>query len=317
MTDPVFSKEYAMKIAVFSATGDQGLAQLRAVIAAGHEAVAISRRPSDADLPKGVERVAADYADHDSLRRAMAGADAVLLNLPSTSFQEAGPLIEAAEVIAQAAAQSDRIKTLVFNTSMPLPDHVMGIAAQDARLDMRNRILNSGAPAIIIQPVVYLDNLLKAWAWPWIEKDHLIYYPHAETLDVCWICHDDLASLMVAAAERPHLAGRIFAVGGPEAIRGPDLARRLGRVWDIPLGFKSMALETCGETMANVFRSTATLDRETLAREMALKYAWYNDEKDRPFMVDMGPVLKELPVTLTALEDWAARQTLPIGAFAD
>lgn len=303
-----------MKIAIFSATGDQGMAQVRAVVAAGHKAVAISRRPDQADLPENVERVAADYADHDSLRCAIDGADAILLNLPSTSFHAAQPLIEATKVIAEAAAKT--AKPLIFNTSMPLPDHMMGIAAQDARLEMRNLILGSGAPAIIIQPVVYLDNLLKAWAWPTIEQDNLIYYPHAETLDVCWICHDDLAQLMIAAAERPHLAGRVFAVGGPEAIRGPDLARRLGKVWNRPLRFKSMSLEACGATMANVFRSTATLDQETLSHEMALKYAWYNDQNDRPFSVDMGPVLKDLPVTLTSLEDWAAKQALPVGVFA-
>lgn len=304
-----------MKIAIFSATGDQGLAQVRAALAAGHEPVAISRRPEAADLPAGVQRIAADYADHASLAAAMRGAEAVLLNLPSTSFQAAEPLIAAAEAIATAAAAQPGLRTLVFNTSMPLPDHMMGIKAQDARLEMRRRILGSGAPAIVVQPVVYLDNLLKAWAWPAIERDHLINYPHRETLDVCWICHDDLAQLMLAAAERPALAGRVFAVGGPEAIRGPDLARRLGRAWNLPLRFESMPLDTCGEVMAQVFRNTATLDAETLAREMALKYAWYNDLVDKPFFVDMAPVLRELPVTLTRLEDWAARQVLPFGAW--
>ena len=300
-----------MRVAVFSATGDQGIAQVRRLIELGHQAVAISRRPEKADLPDGVERVAADYGRHESLRAAMEGADAVLLNLPSTSFQEAAPLIEAAEVIAKAAAESDTVKILVFNTSMPVPGHEMGIAAQDARLEMRRRIFATGVPAIVIQPVVYLDNLLKAWAWPQIARENMIYYPHRETLDVCWICHDDLAKLMVAAAQRPQLAGRIFPVGGPEAIRGPDLARRLGQVWGKPLTFKSMPLETCGEIMADVFRASATLEREVLAREMALKYKWYNDETDRPFFVDMGPVLDALPVSLTSLEDWAARQTLP------
>jgi uncharacterized protein YbjT (DUF2867 family) len=304
-----------MKIAIFSATGDQGLAQVRAAQAAGHRPVAISRRPDRADLPAGTARIAADYADHESLAAAMDGAEAVLLNLPSTSFQAAGPLIAAAEAIAQAAARMPGLRTLVFNTSMPVPDHAMDIAAQDARLEMRRRILASGAPAIAIQPVVYLDNLLKAWAWPAIEHDHLICYPHREDLEVCWICHDDLARLMVAAAERPHLAGRVFPVGGPEAIRGPDLARRLGQAWGLPLRFESMPLDTCGEVMAEVFRDSASLDPETLAREMTRKYAWYNDPEDRPFFVDMAPVLRELPVRLTTLEDWAARQVLPWGAF--
>lgn len=303
-----------MKVAVYSATGVQGMGQVRALLAAGHQPIAISRRPEAADLPEGVVPVAADYDDHASLERAMEGADAVLLNLPSTSFQKAEPLIAAADAIARAAARSDSVKVLVFNTSMPVPDRMMGIAAQDARLEMRNRIMTAGVPAITIQPVVYLDNLLQPWAWPAIEKDNLLYYPHAETLEVCWICHDDLGKLMVAAAERPHLAGRIFDVGGPEAIRGPDLARRLGKVWDRPLRFESMPLDICGEVMAQVFEGKASLDRDTLAREMTLKYTWYNDETDRPFFVDMAPVLAELPVSLTSLEDWAARQVLPVGA---
>ncbi|MFN3642603.1 MAG: SDR family oxidoreductase [Gemmobacter sp.] len=304
-----------MRIAIFSGTGDQGAAQVRAALAKGHAAVAIARRPQDADLPAGAIRRAADYADHASLEAAMTGADAVLLNLPSTSFQAAGPLIAAVDAIAAAAARSATVRLIVFNTSMPVPGRRMGIKAQDARLDMRERILASGVPTVVIQPVVYLDNLLKAWAWPLIEREHLIRYPHRETLDVCWICHDDLAQLMLAAAERPGLAGRILDVGGPEAIRGPDLARRLGAVWGMPLRFESMPLETCGAVMAAVFRNTATLDAATLAREMTLKYAWYNDPTDRPFHIDMTPVLEALPVRLTTLEDWAARQVLPFGAF--
>lgn len=304
-----------MKIAIFSATGDQGLAQVRAATAAGHEVTAIARRPEAVELPQGVRPMPADYADHASLAAAIDGAEAVLLNLPSTSFQASEPLERATQAIAEAVAESDTVQMLVFNTSMPVPGHEMGIKAQDARLRMRRTILESGVPAAIIQPVVYIDNLLKAWAWPMIEKEHLINYPHGETLDVCWICHDDLAQLMLAAAERPHLAGRILDVGGPEPIRGPDLARRLGRVWNLPLRFESMPLDTCGEVMANVFRNTATLDLDVLAREMSLKYAWYNDPVDRPFHVDMAPVLRELPVTLTRLEDWAARQELPFGRY--
>jgi uncharacterized protein YbjT (DUF2867 family) len=303
-----------MKTAVFSATGDQGYAQVLALLEAGHQPIAISRDPDRAGFPREVQLRQADYADHSSLITSMEGADAVLLNFASTSFHAAGPQIEAAEVIGKAAAASDTIKSLVFNTSMPLPDHMMGIAAQDARLEMRNRIMASGAPAVSIQPVVYLDNLLKAWAWPQIEKNGLLYYPHRETLDVSWICHADLAKLMIAAAERPHLTGQVFPVGGPEAIRGPDLALRLSKVWDLPLRFESMPLETCGEIMASVFKGTATLDLDTLAHEMSLKYAWYNNETDKPFLVDMAPVLRKLPVVLNSLEDWAALQTLPIEA---
>lgn len=300
-----------MKIAIFSVSGDQGLAQVRRAIESGHTPIAISRNPGRSCPTDGTILRSADYGDHESLKKAIEGADVVLLNLPSTSFQSAEPLIEATKVIANSATGNPTAKLLVFNTSMPLPNKMMDIAAQDARLKMREIILASEIPAIVIQPVVYLDNLLKAWAWPEIRKSHLIHYPHREDLEVSWLCHDDLAKLMIAAAERPQLSGRIFSVGGPAFIRGPELARRLGGVWNMPLQFKPMSLEEFGARMADVFAKKTSLDSATLAREMTKKYAWYNDPVDRPFRVDMGPVLKELSVTLTSLEDWASQQTLP------
>jgi uncharacterized protein YbjT (DUF2867 family) len=74
-----------MRVVVFGATGDQGSAQVRALVAAGHQPVAVSRRPRPWSLQgQAVETLAADFADPASLVAACAGADAVFLNLPST-----------------------------------------------------------------------------------------------------------------------------------------------------------------------------------------------------------------------------------------
>jgi hypothetical protein len=45
-----------------------------------------------------------------------------------------------------------------------------------------------------------------------------------------------------------------------------------------------------------------------LLEELGRIYRWYNEGAERPFTVDMGPVLEQLPVTLMSFADWAGRQ---------
>ncbi len=298
-----------MRVTVFGASGDQGAAQVRRLRAAGHHPVAVGRSLSKLHAVVGhdVECVVADYSDRAAIDSALRGADAVFLTLPSTSFQAADGVIQAATEVADAAMHAG-VGIIVFNSSMAIMDRPMGFAAQDARFEIRRRLFASGVPAVSIQPVIYIDNLLRAWAKPHINRG-VICYPHAETLDVSWISQDDSADLMIAAMTRPHLAGRAFNVGGAEAIRGPDLARRLSAVLERPLRFVSQPIPDFTASMNSVFEKVSTLDRDRLRSELERIYTWYNHGAERPFLVDMAPVLAELPVRLTRLEDWAAAQT--------
>jgi hypothetical protein len=203
---------------------------------------------------------------------------------------------------------------MIFNTSLPVPDENRGFAAQESRREMRRLMFASGVPAVSIQPVVFLDNLLKGWVWPRIAKENKIVYAHRETLDVSWICHDDIASLMISALERPHLAGRSFPVGGPETVRLPVLTEKLARAWNRPLTWESQSVDDFCEGMRRNFEGKSSLQAEKLIGELHKIYTWYNASPDKPFYVDMEPVLKELPATLTPIETWAKRQTLPDAA---
>ena len=305
----------AMRVVVFGATGDQGSAQVRALARAGHCPIAVSRSPMPWVIGgKSIETFAADYADLGGMAQAVQGSDAVFLNLPSTSFQAAQPLIAAAGAIAKAAAASPTTQALIFNTSLPVPLEKRGFAAQDARHEMRRLVFACGVAAVSIEPVVFLDNLLKGWAWPSIAKHNKLVYAHKETLAVSWICHDDLAALMIAALERPQLAGRSFAVGGPETVQLPLLAHKLSRAWNRPLTWESQSIDVFCQRMRQVFEGKSSLDADRLIGELHRIYTWYNESPERPFQVDMAPVLKELPVRLTPIEEWARQQTLPEAA---
>ncbi len=308
----------AMRVLVFGASGDQGAAQVRRLRLHGHRAVAVTRNPQyrgdglRAPVAGTGETVYADYRQPQSLSRAIAETrpQAIFLNLPSTSFQAAAPLLQAAEEIARASARTPGVQSLVFNTSMIVHDQPLGFAAHDARLEMRRRIM-AAAPAVSIQPVIYLDNLLRAWALPTLLGEGVIRYPHAEELEVCWIAQDDVADLMIAAMTRPDLAGRSITVGGPEAVRGPDLARRLGAAIGRALRFESEPVTEFAARMGRLFEAGASLESRRLSAQLARIYQWYNSAPSRPFYVDMKPVLEVLPVALTSVEQWARRQTWP------
>ncbi len=299
------------RIVVFGATGDQGRAQVEALLRAGHLPVAVNRNGMSAPVDGvPVEAVAADLTDAVAVEAALAGADAVFLNLPSTSFQAAEPLIAATQVIADAAARAG-VGVIVFNTSLPVPDDKRGFAAQDARHDMRAILWAGSVPAISIEPVVFLDNLLKGWAWPSIAERHVLAYPHRAELEVSWICHADLAKLMIAASERPELSGRHFAVGGAQTVRLEQLAAILSRAWGVDLAVDNQTIDTFVGNMGAVFEGKSSLDAERMMTELKRIYEWYNFSPETPFKVDMTEVLKVLPVTLTPIEDWARAQVLP------
>jgi uncharacterized protein YbjT (DUF2867 family) len=304
---------------VLGATGDQGLPQVLRLARAGWRVRAAARsvdrvdaalasRPDLAESDRArIVGVPADHADAAALGRALRGVDVVLANYPSSSLHDGGQLTAAAERLA-AAAVREGVSLVVLNTSLPLPERPLGFRAQDVRFAQRDALRSAGVPTISIQPVVYMDNLLRGWAYPSIVDRSTFEYPHGEALDVAWLCQDDLAALMCAGAERPHLAGRNFNVGGPEILRGPEVARRLSVAAGRPIGFVSQPVEAFAARMHAVFARDASLDADALTGELARIYRWYNDAPERPFRVEMEPVLRELPVRLTPFADWAARQ---------
>ncbi|TDZ68079.1 NAD(P)H azoreductase [Colletotrichum trifolii] len=304
-----------MRVAVFGATGEQGVAQISALTAANHTPIAVSRRPTLTGEAT-VETRLADLNDLDAVRAAINGVDAVFLNLPS--FQPPEPLIAAARVIGQEATKQPSLKLIVLNTSMPVPEKSANIETQEDRREIR-RVLReetelSGVSVVSIQPVVYLDNLLSGWMLHRLRDEGRIVYCHKPDLEVSWISHDDLAALMVAALTRDpkDLDGRDIPVGGPETVRLSQLAEQLSTAWGREVGYESQSVKDFAtEFSERIGDAMAGLEKEGVVDEMRRAYAWYNNAEEKPFRVDMGPVLEVLPAKLTSIEAWGRRKGSP------
>jgi uncharacterized protein YbjT (DUF2867 family) len=299
-----------MRVVVFGASGVQGAAQVAVLAHAGHDAVAVSRNPKAIEIAgRKVETAAADFNDQAAISRVLQSAEIVFLNLPSTSFHPAKPIIAAAKAIGEAAKASG-VRLLVFNTSMPVAEVPQDIKAQDDRREMRRLLRESGIPVISIQPVVYLDNLLEGWALPPIRDRQTVVYCHKPTLEVSWICHHDVAQLMMAAMERPDLAGRNFAVGGPETLRLHQLTEKLSRAWNRKLDYECQTVADFCDKISKTMQGRG-LETERIVSQMFKAYTYYNEAPDHPFNIDMRPILQELPVSLTPIEEWARTHTPP------
>ncbi|OAL02989.1 NAD(P)-binding protein [Phaeosphaeriaceae sp. SRC1lsM3a] len=299
-----------MRVVVFGASGVQGRHQVHHLARTGHTVVAISRTPKTlpSDInPKSVEHISADFSDAAAISAAVAGADRIFVNLPSTSFNQSGPILQAASNIGTAAAKAN-VPLIVFNTSMPVPLEVQDIKAQDDRREMRRLLRDSGVPVISIEPVVYLDNLLEGWALPPIRDRETVVYCHKPSLRVSWICHHDVAQLMVAAMARPDLAGRNIPVGGPETVVLAELADKLGKAWGRTLGYENQTVSDFCEKIGKTMEGRG-LETDRIVKQMFKAYTYYNEAEDEPFRVEMGPLAEDLGVSLTKVEVWAKRRS--------
>lgn len=299
-----------MRVVVFGASGVQGAHQVPVLARAGHGVVAVSRNPKPLEVDgKRIEATAVDFTNEAAICDVLKGANIIFLNLPSTSFNQSGPIIAAAKAIGEAAKEAG-VRLIVFNTSMPVPDAPQDIKAQDDRREMRRLLRETGVPVISIQPVVYLDNLLEGWALPPIRDRDTVVYCHKPDLQVSWICHHDVAQLMMAAMHRPELAGRNFPVGGPETVRLEQLAEKLSRAWGRKLDYECQTVPDFCDKISKTMQGRG-LETDRIVNQMFKAYTYYNEAEDEPFNIDMGPVLKELPVQLTPVEEWAKRRSPP------
>lgn len=299
-----------MRVVVFGASGVQGAHQVPVLARAGHDVVAVSRNPKPFEVDgKSIETAAADFGDKAAISKVLQGADTIFLNLPSTSFNQSGPIIDGTKAIGEAAKEAG-VRLIVFNTSMPVPEEPQDIKAQDDRREMRRLLRETSVPVISIQPVVYLDNLLEGWALPPIRDRNTVVYCHKPTLEVSWICHHDVAQLMMAAMHRPELAGRNFAVGGPETVRLEQLTAKLSRAWGRKLDYECQTVPDFCDNISKTMQGRG-LETDRIISQMFKAYTYYNEAEDEPFNIDMAPVLKELPVELTLIEEWAKWRSPP------
>ena len=251
----------------------------------------------------GLPTVHADIGDTASLTAAFAGQDALAFHLPfEFDRARAASYGQAIGTAAKAAG----IRDIVFNTACFVADHDLGLSAHDGRRDIEAALQASGARCCFVEPVVFMDNMIRVWSKPSIAQRGIFAYPAAPGLRINWVCLDDVAAAMVASLERPDSPLHL-PLGGPETLVGDQVAERLSEALGRPIRFISLAPDEFAASMSELVTGSREIQPHSIYDGMAKFYRWYNDQPVSPLVVDPAPAAR-LGLVATPLVEWAKRQ---------
>lgn len=275
-------------ILVTGATGKQGGAVARRLLARGHTVRAFTRNDSSdaarALATAGAQLAIGSLADRASLDRALAGADAVFAM--GTPF-EGGPEaeIEQGKHVADAAKAAG---VYVVYTSVGSADRTTGIPHFDSKARVEEHLRAIDARAAIIAPVYFMENAyftrdqLKAGIWA---------TPLSPGRKLAQIAVDDIAAAAVVALEHDdRFAGTRHDLAGDE-VSGEDAVAIVSRLAGRPFSYFQVPLD---------------MIRAGMGEDGVLMYEWF---ERTGYTIDRGALAKAFPeVEWTSFERWAAQQ---------
>ncbi len=295
-------------VSVIGATGRQGLAQIRQLVAAGYKVRALSRSadpdlgPTNADI----ETRQIDLYDPSSYVPALEGSDAVFYTHPLQAREDRATLVGG---VGKAATHVGA-KRFIWNTSSWIPDKPGDAHTYVGNTAGINELWRSGVPATVFGSVLFMDNLLTNWARPFIVHESRYVYPHKADLEANWISLDDVGKIMVAALDRPDLEGAWMNIGGPQRLRPPEVAATLSDVFGRTIKYDPCTPEEFGDLLVAALGDSMKPEmRVPYAAGIAAFYHYNNTAPTEPFRVNTDYMQERLPeIEFETLAEWAKRQ---------
>ncbi|MFJ2824299.1 NmrA/HSCARG family protein [Streptomyces toxytricini] len=288
-------------IAVTGATGTQGGATARALLADGHRVRALTRRP-DAPAAEGLRRLGADvrpadFDDRASLDAALAGADSLFAVTtpfgtdPATETRQGRALVDAA-----AAAG---IRHTVY-ASAAHADRGTGIPHYDSKHLVEQHLHASGMPWTVLGPAAFMENHTAGWTLEGLRRG-VFAWPMPADSPLTLISGGDIGAFAALALARPaEFAGRRIDIAS-DALTPAGIAEALTAAAGRPIAHREVP-------QAEVRRHSA---------DLAAMFGYFTA---RGLAVDTARLRRDHPeVRWQGFADWAAAQdwTALLGAPAD
>lgn len=170
------------------------------------------------------------------------------------------------------AAEAAGLARLVVNMAGPVFEALDDPVTRELRA-IRAILTDGGVRAVVIQPTSFLDNLTEPWAIGAIVNDGVMAYPAAPDVRISWISRRSLGDFVAAALRAPGFEGRVFDVGGPQAISGIELAAAVGAAAVRPVGYAELPLADFAASLNHAFGPPA-------GERVAALYRHYRDDPD-------------------------------------
>lgn len=216
-------------ILVTGASGTVGGAVLEEVRRAGKPFKAMYRSQEDAaKVPAGMATVAADFAEKESLRRALRDVQSVFLVCAPIP-----DLVQLESNVIDACLESG-VKHVVLNSALGAGDYPKSFPSWHRKVE--DKLKASGLGYTIFRPNSFMQNIL-AYNAPSIRAQSAFYAAMGKAR-ISYLDVRDLAAVMAKALASPgEYAEKIIELNGPEAVTNAELAERISRVAGRPVQF--------------------------------------------------------------------------------
>jgi uncharacterized protein YbjT (DUF2867 family) len=231
-----------MKVLVIGATGRQGGAVTRHLIASGHYVRALTRTPGSPaarDLAAlGADVVQGDLRDPGSLRQALAGADAVF----AMTVAGDDPAREVADGAAVVGAVRDTGTPLLVFSSAALADQHTAVPSIDAKAQVEQLVLSADPAHLVLAPAGFFEMLLLPQSLAALAGGTLVDGLPA-SLPVPALALDDYARIVEAALTDPAVLPARRTDLACDAPTRAEMASALSAVLARPVGYHQLPAE--------------------------------------------------------------------------
>lgn len=248
-TDTIERSARGRTFAVVGATGQQGGATARALLAAGAGVRALTRNPhseSAQDLTRrGAQPLRVDLEDATSLREAFSGVDGVFAMTTFATERGTEGEVEDGKAIAEAAHDAG-VPHIVYSSVGGAERHT-GIPHFESKRRVEEHMESLGLPATFVRPAFFMDNFASFFA-PRVEDGALVLrMPLPAGVPMQMIATDDIGKVAAAALLNPsRMDGGQVEIAGDE-LTGEQVAAIYGEQEGWPARYEPLPLEVLAD----------------------------------------------------------------------
>jgi uncharacterized protein YbjT (DUF2867 family) len=291
-------------VLVVGSTGSVGMEICRLLVKAGKDVKALVRSTSNPEKVKtlqemGVETRVGDLKNAESIKKAVAGIDAVISTASSTLSRQEGDSIESVDNNGQLnlvqIAEDSGVSRFVYISFYPIGHE---FPVQIAKRHVEQKLMESKLNYTILQPGYFMEVWLSPAVGFDFQNSKVTIYGEGKN-KISWTSLFDVAALAVASLDNETARNSVLPLCGPEGMSPLEVVKEFENHFG-----HSFSIEHVPVSALLAQHSSATDSMAKTFAGLMLGYAEGN-------YIDMTETRKVYPFRTGSVRDYVQR--IPVG----